>query len=94
MVYEDHEHKKSQAFSFAKVCAAGAIQWVRSMVIMLIGFVAIRQFYLYILTRYISNTPQLVGFGYPVGWMATCVIEILYFILRWKNEGAKKTKAA
>ncbi len=39
------------------------------MVIMLIGFVVIRQFYLYILTRYISNTPQLVGFGYPVGWM-------------------------
>jgi len=64
------------------------------MVIMLIGFVAIRQFYLYILTRYISNTPQLIGFGYPVGWIATCVIEILYFILRWKNEGAKKTKAA
>ena len=49
------------------------------MIIMLTGFVAIRQTYLFIMTRFISNTPALVGFGYPVGWMATCVIELLYW---------------
>ena len=49
------------------------------MVIMLTGFVAIRQTYLFIMTRFIANTPALVGFGYPVGWMATCVMELLYW---------------
>ena len=49
------------------------------MIIMLLSFVAIRQVYLFILTRYISNTPRWVGFGYPVGWMCCCVIELLYY---------------
>ena len=58
------------------------------MAIMLIGFVAIRQVYLFVLTRYIINTPMLVGFGYPVGWMATCAIELFYFIHRWSKKSA------
>ena len=49
------------------------------MVIMLISFVAIRQVYLFVVTRYIANTPFLVGFGYPVGWMACCALELAYF---------------
>ena len=49
------------------------------MVIMLTGFVAVRQTYLFIMTRFIANTPGAVGFGYPVGWMATCVMELLYW---------------
>ncbi|MBQ6048611.1 MAG: MATE family efflux transporter, partial [Oscillospiraceae bacterium] len=44
------------------------------MVILLTGFVAVRQVYLYVLTHYISNTPKWVGFGYPVGWMAAAVM--------------------
>lgn len=60
------------------------------MAIMLIGFVAIRQIYLFVLTHYISNTAQLVGFGYPVGWMTTCVLEIIYFIVKWKKLGKKE----
>lgn len=59
------------------------------MVTMLIGFVAIRQTYLFVITRYFINTPRVVGFGYPVGWMATCVLEVLYFMLRWKSEPKK-----
>jgi Na+-driven multidrug efflux pump len=55
------------------------------MVIMLLGFVAVRQTYLFVITRYVINTPRVVGFGYPVGWMATCVMEVLYFILRWRT---------
>lgn len=49
------------------------------MVIMLIGFVLIRQIYLYVMTHFIANTPAVVGFGYPVGWMATCVMELIYY---------------
>ena len=51
------------------------------MIIMLTGFVAIRQLYLFVVTHYISNTPLLVGFGYPVGWMSVCVIELTYYYL-------------
>ena len=57
------------------------------MVIMLVSFVAIRQTYLFIMTRYVANTPALVAFGYPVGWMSCCVIEVAYYFIRW---GKKK----
>ena len=55
------------------------------MVIMLIGFVAIRQIYLFVMTRYVANTPTVVGLGYPVGWASCCVIEVCYFFLRRKK---------
>lgn len=53
------------------------------MVIMISCFVVVRQIYLFILTHYISNTPRPVGFGYPVGWMACCIVELTYFYFRW-----------
>ena len=53
------------------------------MFIMLGTFVAIRQLYLFTITRFVANTPKLEGFGYPVGWMCCCVIEVTYFFLRW-----------
>ena len=53
------------------------------MFIMLGTFVAIRQVYLFTVTRFVANTPRLVGFGYPVGWMCCCAIEVTYFFLRW-----------
>ena len=55
------------------------------MIIMLLSFVAIRQVYLFVLTRYISNTPRWVGFGYPVGWMCCFVLELAYYFLRWRR---------
>ena len=58
------------------------------MIIMLACFVAIRQTYLFIMTRFISNTPFWVGFGYPVGWTSCCIIEVTYFILRWARKSA------
>ena len=48
------------------------------MVIMLLSFVAVRQVYLFIMTRFIANTPLAVALGYPVGWCTCCVLEILY----------------
>jgi putative MATE family efflux protein len=60
------------------------------MIIMISTFVVLRQTYLYILTHYISNTPKLVGFGYPVGWMSCCLVEVSYYLIRYKliNKGA------
>ena len=53
------------------------------MVIMLLAFVALRQTYLFIVTRFIANTPVLVGLGYPVGWVSCMIIEVTYFFVRW-----------
>ena len=57
------------------------------MVIMLLSFVVLRQTYLFVMTRYIANTPTVVGFGYPLGWMTCCALEIIYYVIRW---GKKK----
>ena len=55
------------------------------MIIMLLSFVGIRQIYLFVVTRFVANTPLLVGFGYPVGWTTCCIIEVAYFFLRWRR---------
>lgn len=55
------------------------------MIIMLLSFVDIRQIYLFAVTRFVANTPLLVGFGYPVGWTTCCIIEVTYFFLRWRR---------
>ena len=52
------------------------------MIIMLSCFVALRQTYLFLVTRYVADTPRLVGLGYPVGWTSCCVVMLLYFIIR------------
>ena len=59
------------------------------MFIMLFSFVAVRQIYLFVVTRFIANTPFLVGFGYPVGWMCCCAIEVTYYFLRWRRNAAR-----
>ena len=59
------------------------------MFIMILCFVVIRQIYLFAVTRFVANTPFLVGFGYPVGWMSCCAIEVTYFLRRrrgWQTE--------
>ncbi len=56
------------------------------MIIMLLSFVAIRQVYLFAVTRYIENTPFLVGFGYPIGWMSCFTLETLYYLYKRKKE--------
>lgn len=55
------------------------------MLIMILTFVAVRQTYLFIMTRYIINTPLSVGVGYPVGWVSCCIVEMGYFLLRRKR---------
>lgn len=52
------------------------------MLIMILTFVALRQTYLFVMTRFISNTPLTVGLGYPVGWVSCCIVEVVYFLIR------------
>ena len=52
------------------------------MFIMIVSFVAIRQTYLFLITRVVQSEAA-VGFGYPVGWMSCCAIELIYYWLRW-----------
>ena len=63
------------------------------MIIMLSAFVGIRQVYLYLVTRFVANVPQIVGFGYPVGWVCCCVLELSYYIIKRRKE-AKNEEAA
>lgn len=56
------------------------------MVIMLACFVGVRQLYLYVITHFVANTAMLVGIGYPVGWVSCCVVELVYFFLRWNRK--------
>ena len=60
------------------------------MFIMLLSFVAIRQVYLFVVTRFIANTPFLVGFGYPVGWISCCAIELAYYYIRWGRKAESR----
>lgn len=49
------------------------------MVIMLSSFVAFRQVYLFVVSRFISNEILPVAFGYPAGWFLCAVIMLTYY---------------
>ncbi|MBQ8306734.1 MAG: MATE family efflux transporter [Blautia sp.] len=55
------------------------------MLCMIFSFVLVRQVYLFVVTRFIANTPRLVGIGYPVGWVTCFIIEVAYYRIRWAN---------
>lgn len=60
------------------------------MIIMLATFVGIRQIYLYWVTHFIANTPSLVGYGYPVGWTACCIVEVCYYFMFWYGKTERR----
>lgn len=62
------------------------------MAIMIGCFVVLRQIYLFVITNYVINTPAVVAFGYPVGWMSCCVVELLYFFLKWNRRETRMAK--
>lgn len=49
------------------------------MLIMLGAFVVFRQCYLYIVSRFISNTILPLAMGYPAGWLVCSVITLTYY---------------
>ncbi len=67
---------------------------VGPMVIMLFSFVLVRQTYLFIFTRFVANTPVVVGLSYPVGWTCCCIIELAYFYFRWLRKPLNAAKSA
>ncbi len=64
------------------------------MIIMLATFVGLRQLYLFLATRFLGNTPLIVGLGYPVGWTACFVIEVSYFLIRHMRKRPREQLAA
>ena len=52
------------------------------MIVMLATFVGVRQIYLFVMTRFVANTPKLVGLGYPVGWVCCFVAELAYYFIK------------
>ncbi len=58
------------------------------MIIMLTGFVALRQLYLYLITHFYANTPRIVGFGYPVGWGSVFLMMLTYYLIRRRRWAA------
>lgn len=49
------------------------------MIIMLSSFVVFRQIYLFVLTRFITNTILPVAMGYPAGWFICSLLTVLYY---------------
>ncbi|MBR4459784.1 MAG: MATE family efflux transporter [Clostridia bacterium] len=49
------------------------------MILMLASFVAIRQVYLFAVSRLIPDNHLVIGLGYPVGWVCCMVLELLYY---------------
>lgn len=62
---------------------AGALRGVGNstapMIIMLSSFVAFRQAYLFIVSRFISNTILPIAMGFPAGWMLSALATIIYY---------------
>lgn len=55
------------------------------MFIMLFSYVLFRQIYLFAITQFI-NTPAVVGFGYPLGWIVCSLLTaIFYFFGHWEK---------
>ena len=53
--------------------------------VMLFSYVLFRQIYLYVITQFI-NTPAVVGFGYPLGWIACSLLtSYFYFKGSWEK---------
>ena len=46
---------------------------------------ALRQLYLFLITRFLANTPVSVGIGYPVGWVTCCATLAIYYRIRVKR---------
>jgi putative MATE family efflux protein len=61
------------------------------MVIMLSSFVAFRQTYLFVVSRFISNTILPIVMGFPAGWVLAAVITFIYYKVTGLKPKEKKT---
>ena len=79
---------------------AGALRGVGNsiapMIIMLSCFVLFRQTYLFVVSRFISNTILPIAMGFPAGWVLSAVITFIYYKvvgLTPRGERRKELKA-
>ncbi|MGN1164314.1 MAG: MATE family efflux transporter [Candidatus Ornithospirochaeta sp.] len=56
------------------------------MFVMLFSFVLARQIYLFVMSRYISNTLIPIALGYPFGWVLCCTIITSTYVISFKKE--------
>ena len=56
------------------------------MFVMLFSFVFARQVYLFVMSRYISNTLIPIALGYPFGWVLCCCIITTTYIISFRKE--------
>ena len=61
------------------------------MMTMLFSFVFFRQIYLFIMSRYISNTILPIALGYPAGWMLCSIVLAIAYKLCFTDEKIKKS---
>ena len=61
------------------------------MMTMLFSFVFFRQIYLFIMSRFISNTILPIALGYPAGWMLCSIILAIAYKLCFTDEKIKKS---
>ena len=58
------------------------------MVCMLSCFVGVRQIYLFVMSKYISNSLMSIVLSYPVGWASCAVIILITYLLLEKREAS------
>ena len=61
------------------------------MITMLFSFVFFRQIYLFIMSRYISNTILPIALGYPAGWRLCTIILAIAYKVSFTDEKIKKS---
>ena len=71
----------------------GASKTSLTMANMLFSFVLFRQIYLFVMTRFISNTPITVGIGYPVGWVMCAILMLVSYIVVFPKPEAEAQSA-
>ncbi len=71
----------------------GASKTALTMANMLFSFVLFRQIYLFVMTRFISNTPITVGIGYPVGWVMCAILMLASYIIVFPKPEAEAQSA-
>ena len=62
------------------------------MIIMLASFVLFRQTYLFIVSRFISNTILPIAMGFPAGWVVSAIVTIIYYKITGLTPKVKKPK--
>ena len=57
----------------------GAGNSVAPMFIMLGNFVGMRQIYLFLMKKYVTNELLPIGWSYPFGWICCCITVVIYY---------------